>query len=207
MTVKTAINDRELIELAGGGDDRPRLLRVPQRSYVTGIILFLAPVVMFFLALTSALVVRKGLGGDWMPLTLPRVLWFTTGVILLSSVTLELARRQLRANILKGFRLWWGVSTVLGLAFLAGQLAAWRDLAAQGIYVASNPSSSFFYVLTGAHGVHLLGGLIALPFAGFREPRPDAKLTRATAVRVAAIYWHFMGGLWIFLYLLLWLGR
>ena len=197
MTAKTAT----------GGEFGLFPAAVPQRSYITGIILFLTPVGMFFLALTSALVVRKGLSGDWMPLGLPNILWATTAVILLSSFTLEVARRQLAQQQAGKFRLWWGITTVLGLGFLAGQYMAWQDLAGQGIFVSSNPSSSFFYVLTGAHGFHLAGGLVALLLVGFRNPQAWRRLTLPTAVRVSALYWHFMGGLWVYVYLLLWLGR
>ncbi len=184
-----------------------RRASISQRSYVTGIILFLAPVLMFFAALTSALVVRKGLGGDWMPLVLPNILWLTTGVILASSFTIEMARKQLEARELSRFRLWWGISTLLGLGFLAGQWMAWQDLFAQGIFVSSNPSSSFFYVLTASHAAHLAGGLLALLFVGLRRNWENTRLTLGTSVRVSAIYWHFMGGLWVYLYILLWLGR
>ena len=177
---------------------------IPQRSYVTGIILFLVPVLMFFLGLTSALVVRKGLGGDWMAVQLPGILWITTAVILFSSIALETARAQFRQGKAGAFRLWWGVTTALGVLFLAGQWMAWRDLAAQGVYLTTNPGSSFFYVLTVSHAVHLLGGLVGLLLAGFF---PLQRMSRATAVRVGAIYWHFLGGLWIYVYLLLWLGR
>ena len=177
---------------------------IPQGSYVTGIILFLVPVLMFFLGLTSAMVVRKGLGDDWMPLTLPDILLGTTAILLFSSVTLEIARRSRRRQFTGAFQIWWGVTTALGFTFLAGQWMAWRELVGQGIYISSNPSSSFFYVLTVAHAVHLLGGLAGLLLAGYV---PLTRMTRPTAVRVGAIYWHFMGGLWVYVYLLLWLGR
>ena len=86
---------------------------------------------------------------------------------------------------------------------LSGQLLAWRQLEHAGVYLSSNPSSSFFYVFTAAHGVHLLGGLVALIAVAVRGPR---RLTRGTATEVAAVYWHFMDGLWVFLFLLLFLS-
>lgn len=188
----------------GGGGGEDGVPAVPQRVYVTGMTIALGGILMFFMALTSAYIVRKGISSDWRQLALPRVLWLNTAILLASSATIARARRQLSAADPAGFRYWWGVTTALGLLFLAGQLIAWRQLAAEGVYLASNPSSSFFYVLTAAHGAHLLGGIIALLAVMLRATK---KLTRATAAEVVSIYWHFMDGLWVFLLLLLYLGR
>lgn len=190
-----------------GGDRAPGgKPRAPRRAYFTALSLGLACIVMFFMSLTSAYIVRKGLGGDWQPIELPRVLWFTTAVLVLSSLTVERARRLLAQNDVGGYRAWWGITTALGLVFLAGQYMAWLALRAQGVYLVSNPSSSFFYVLTAAHGVHLLGGILALLVVGLRRWR-NADERRSTTVDVTSIYWHFMDGLWVFLFLLLFLGR
>jgi cytochrome c oxidase subunit 3 len=180
--------------------------RAPRQAYFTALSLGLACIVMFFMSLTSAYIVRKGLGSDWQPIQLPRVLWFTTMVLVLSSFTVERARRLLAQGDVSDHRAWWGITTALGLIFLGGQYAAWLALRAQGVYLASNPSSSFFYVLTAAHGAHLLGGILALLIVGLR-PWRDAAERRSTAVEVTSIYWHFMDGLWVFLFLLLSLGR
>jgi cytochrome c oxidase subunit 3 len=102
-----------------------------------------------------------------------------------------------------GLRRWVGITAVLGAAFLALQYAGWAQLAARGIYVASNPSSSFFYVLTAAHGLHLLGGVIALSYVVYRIWRPTVWITREAVVESTALYWHFMDGLWVYLVLLL----
>jgi cytochrome c oxidase subunit 3 len=190
----------------GGGDDGAGVPAVPQRAYVTGMTVALAGILMFFMALTSAYIVRKGISLDWQPLVLPRILWLNTLVLLASSLTIARARRELMGARFDSFRYWWGITTALGLLFLGGQLLAWRQLSAAGIYLASNPSSSFFYVLTAAHGLHLLGGILALLFVGWRNFR-RAHIGRSTAVEVTLIYWHFMDGLWVFLLLLLYLGR
>ncbi len=222
MTARTASGEVELIEVGGSdrgpasaefgpgrGGDGGAASPFPQRIYISGIVLALAPMLMFFLALASAYVVRKGLSGDWIPLGLPRILWFNTAVIIVSSLTIERARRLLapQAAGLRDFRGWWGLTTALGVAFLVGQLIAWRQLAAAGIYLATNPSSSFFYLITTAHGIHLLGGLVALSVVGFRSWPAEARVSRSTAVTVSAIYWHFLGALWVFLFLLLLVGR
>ncbi len=189
-----------------GGDQAERSGAVPQRAYITGMTVGLAGILMFFMALTSAYIVRKGISLDWQTFTLPKILWLNTLVLLASSVTIERARRELNQSNLENFRYWWALTTVLGLLFLGGQFLAWRQLAAAGVYLVSNPSSSFFYVLTAAHGMHLLGGIVALLFVGWRNFR-RAHIERSTATEVTAIYWHFMDGLWVFLLLLLYLGR
>jgi cytochrome c oxidase subunit 3 len=106
---------------------------------------------------------------------------------------------------------WLMLTVLLGLGFLASQLLAWRQLVAQGIYVSSHPHSSFFYVLTGAHALHLLGGVLGLDYLLLSSRRrlvdergEEKRLVMASSM---ALYWHFMGGLWIYLFLLLFLWR
>ena len=178
---------------------------VPQRTYVTGMIVALGGILMFFMALVSAYIVRKGMPNSmWQPLELPRILWLNTVILVASSFTLARSRSLFRADNESGFRYWWGWTTVLGVFFLVGQVIAWRQLVAAGIFLKSNPSSSFFYVFTAAHGLHLVGGVLALLSVAFR---PTHRLTRGTATEVVSLYWHFMDGLWVFLFLLLLLGR
>jgi cytochrome c oxidase subunit 3 len=193
----------------GDGGSGGGAREVPRRAYFTAISLGLAAIVMFFMALTSSYIVRKGLGGDWQPVRLPRTVWFNTAVLLLSSATIEIARRKLARGVAAAFKGWWVLTTGLGLVFLAGQLIAWRQLSAAGVFLASNPASSFFYVLTAAHGLHLVGGILALLYVAFRtwSAAAGARVTQETAAEVASVYWHFMDGLWVFLFLLLTLGR
>lgn len=189
----------------GRGDgDGGRAHAVPLRAYYLGLSLGLVSILMFFMALTSAYLVRKG-QGDWLVFRMPQILWATTAVLVASSVAVERARKLLGAGSREGFRLWWGITTALGLLFLAGQLLAWQQLREAGVFLSGNPSSSFFYVLSGAHGVHVIGGLLALVVVFFR--RHYRRVTQAAAVEMAAIYWHFMDLLWVFLLLLLFLGR
>jgi cytochrome c oxidase subunit 3 len=194
----------------GGGDsgdsgDSSGATRVPQRAYITGMFIALAGILMFFMAFVSAYIVRKDMPNSaWIPLPVPRILWLNTLILIASSFTLARAHSRFTAKDEDGFRHWWATTTVLGILFVAGQIIAWRQLAAQGIFLATNPSSSFFYVFTGAHGVHLLGGILALLYVQFRATR---KVARGTAVEVVSMYWHFMDGLWLFLFLLLYLGR
>lgn len=180
---------------------------LPQRVYVTGIVMALAAIFMFFAALTSAFIVRKGLGNDWVSFALPRILWFNTAVLLASSFTIEQARRSLAQELLSSFHHWWRITTGLGLLFLGGQLVAWRQLVDSGVYLSTNPSSSFFYLLTGSHGAHLLGGVLALAYVGLRSRRDVPWPRERAAVTISSIYWHFLDALWLFVFLLLMLGR
>jgi len=178
---------------------------VPQRTYITGMTVGLGGILMFFMALVSAYIVRKDIpNSGWYPLAVPRILWLNTAVLIASSFTLAHARKLFKSNDQPGFHHWWSVTTVLGVFFLAGQIIAWQQLRAVGLFLATNPSSSFFYVFTAAHGLHLLGGVLALAWILFR---PTHRLTQGTATEVAAMYWHFMDGLWVFLFLLFLLGR
>ncbi len=189
--------------VGGGGFGRSDA--APQRAYVTGMTIALGGVLMFFMALVSAYIVRKGFpNSDWRGLDVPWILWLNTTILIASSFTVARSRNRYVAGDKEGFRHWWAVTAILGCFFLVGQLIAWRELAAAGVYLASNPSSSFFYVFTAAHGLHLLGGIAALGFVGVRASR---HLTRGTAIEVASMYWHFMDGLWVFLFMLLVLGK
>jgi cytochrome c oxidase subunit 3 len=163
----------------------------------------IAGIVMIFAAFTSALVVRRGLSTDWVPTALPHILFLNTAVLMSSSLTLELSRRSLRARLGSEFARWLYLTVALGLAFVGGQLEAWKELASRGVYLSSNPSSSFFYLLTAAHGIHLLGGIIALLVLGFRTKKLAAIPKNRVAVEVTSIYWHFMDALWIYLLILL----
>ena len=139
--------------------------------YKIGMWVGLASVVMLFTSLTSAYIVRSGTINDWIPLAVPRVMYGSTALLLLSSVSIELARRKLKHGFVESYSRYLLLTGFLGIAFLISQFFAWRQLAQQGIYLQSNPHSSFFYLLTGAHGVHIAGGLLALGFLWLRSRR------------------------------------
>lgn len=215
----------------GGGDDGPG---AGSAEYATrlrrarlGLLVALTPVLMLFVSFTSAYVVRQGLPTldpgtnqlvrDWVPVKLPVLLVVNTCVLLLSSVGMELARRQARREIAmvpnsadadvaqreKEQVPWLGMTIVLGLLFLYGQWMAWRQLAARGFYVSTTPSSSFVYLLTGTHAVHLMGGVLALSIAGVFALLRRPVSTRSIVVDVTAWYWHFMAVLWVYIFCLL----
>jgi cytochrome c oxidase subunit 3 len=186
----------------GGGDGR----HDPAPSfdtYQTVVWVLMIPIVMLFVGLTSSLVVRKGISDDWISIQIPKLLWLNTLVLFLSSAALEIARRALKRNNHDSFRVWLWITAALGTLFLLGQIAAWRQLAAQGVFLSSNPSSSFFYVLTASHGAHLIGGMAALIYLTIRVFRNQFGARRRSALKATAVYWHFMDGLWIYLMALL----
>jgi cytochrome c oxidase subunit III len=171
----------------------------------------LASIVMLFTSLTSAFIVRSASPFDWLPLATPRVMFVSTSLILLSSVSLEFARRRLKQSFHGAYSRYLLLTVLLGLGFLTSQLIAWRQLRQQGIYLATHPFSSFFYLLTGAHAIHLVGGLLGVGFLLSRSrgqtETPAALAKRQARTDAVAIYWHFMDGLWIYLFLLLFLWR
>lgn len=174
----------------------------------TGVWIGVAAITMSFAAYTSAMVVRQGSGPDWQALRLPPILYFNTLVLLASSVTFAIGRRRIEAGWAASERAagvgtgWLHLTLVLGLLFIAGQMFAWRELAAQGLYLATTPNSGFFYVLTALHALHLLGGIAALLHVLVRLRRLSDR-PPADALGAAALYWHFMDGLWLYLLLVL----
>ena len=169
------------------------------QRYRLGVWIGMGGITMFFAALTSAMVVRQGLSGDWQPFSLPPVLYLSTLVLLMSSFAIERSRREMRKNSQDGLRRWVNVTSLLGLAFLTCQVVGWQELVGRGIYLASNPANSFYYVLTAGHGLHLLGGIAALGYIWARTRSAGAWPTREAAVEAAALYWHFLDVLWIYI--------
>jgi len=175
----------------------------------TGMWLGLGAIAMSFAALTSALVVRQGSGMDWRHIPLPPILYANTLVLLASSATLEIARRRI-AGCARGIESriavpmrWLAITLSLGLLFVACQYLAWRELKAAGLYLGTNPSSSFFYVFTGVHAVHVLGGLFGLVYVVSKLKR---SILRPSTLAAASQYWHFMGIFWLYLLWMLWMN-
>jgi cytochrome c oxidase subunit III len=188
------------------GDRRLALDYSPPPSS-TAIWVVLFAISMMFAAFTSALVVRKGSSLDWRTFKLPSILFFNTFILFASSVTLEVSRRRIAAfmgniqNQVESPARWLYITLSLGMLFVAGQYVAWSQLRAEGLYLATNPSSSFFYVLTVTHALHVLGGLGGLVYVIRKLGK--SSLRRST-LDAAARYWHFMDLLWLYLLLLLW---
>ena len=190
-----------------GGDLRQVKDYAPPPSS-TGIWVVMASIAMSFAAFTSALVVRQGSATDWRHLTLPGILYLNTVVLLASSVALEVARRQVgafmggRSGRVTQPALWLYITLFLGVLFVAGQYVAWLQLRSQGLYLATNPNSSFFYVLTAMHALHVSGGLGGLVRVIYRL---NKSILRKSTLDATSRYWHFMDALWVYLLALLWM--
>lgn len=217
----------------GGGDsdnwgDRSNGRRGPRERlarYRMGIFFALASDLMFFVAIVSTFFVSQSTGhfdaynnyvNEWLPTVIPPILWLNTAVLILSSITMEYARRHmfrevdvmdewlgLGKPITRRAIPWVAATVVLGLLFLVGQWIAWTQLAMQHVFFRSNPSSHFFYLITGVHGIHLLLGIFGLIAALVGLYISRSLETRQIMVDVASWYWHSMGIFWIFLFVLL----
>jgi cytochrome c oxidase subunit III len=175
----------------------------------TGIWVGLAAIAMMFAALTSALYVREGSATDWHHIVLPQIIWFNTLALVASSVALEVARRRVAAFMRgqdtsrSGPTMRLNVAMALGLVFVVGQYLAWLKLRSEGLYLPTNPNSSFFYVFTAVHVVHVVGGLGGLTRVMVKFRSKVHPLRRST-IDATSYYWHFMGMLWIYLLGVLW---
>jgi cytochrome c oxidase subunit III len=215
----------------GGGGGSPDYEGRLRRARL-GLAVLVVPITMLFVAFTSAYIVRQGLPTfdertgkyvtDWLQMNLPVAgLLLNTLLLLVSSLTVELARRQLMREValapvesIPGVSLgqqrnfpWLAATVVLGVGFLTGQWLVWQELAARGFYVATSPSSSFFYLLTAAHGIHLAGGILVMLYAVVITLLRKPVETRCIVVDITAWYWHFMAVLWIYIFALLYFAR
>jgi cytochrome c oxidase subunit 3 len=188
----------------GGGGDGSDGRGADRRASFTGLFVGLAACTMVFAALSSAFVVRRGLSdsNDWVGINKPVILLWNTGILLLSSLLLDFSRRALKSGHRSRFNLWWTCATVLGFLFLAGQGYAWYQLRQAGMFISTNAASSFFYVFTAAHALHILGGLAALLYVDVQALRLRLGPAKRTWIDVSAIFWHFLDGLWLYLMLL-----
>lgn len=177
-----------------------------ERASRSGIWVGIFAITMSFAAFTSALFVREGTT-DWGHLILPPILYLNTLALLASSATFEFSRRALQSSALsvadarQRASLWLLATLALGMAFCLGQYIAWQNLRAQGIYLATNPNSSFFYLLTFLHVLHVSVGILALLYVACRIGIGGAAIRRSL-FQNTLIYWHFLGVLWVYLLLL-----
>jgi cytochrome c oxidase subunit 3 len=190
MAATTTVVTTPITQIAGG-----TRLAGHVEACRSGIWVGIFAIIMSFAALTSALLVRQG-SGEWSHIVVPSILYANTAALLLSSFTMEMSRRALARSA--GVSAWIAITLLLGLSFIAGQYLAWRHLAAQGLYLATNPNSSFLYVFTGMHALHLLGGIAVLVYLLGRVIGGHSSL-RHHLLDNTAVYWHFMGGLWLYL--------
>ena len=177
-------------------------VRLREDQLRLGLWMFLATVTMLFAAFTSAYVVRRS-GSDWHHVALPSTLWLNTVLLAASSVAVEIANREGLRRRWRGAAISMTAAVAFGVAFLAGQVFAWRQMVALGVYLPSSPHSSFFFMLTGAHAVHVVAALAVLMW-GLANTRGAWTNPRAWAARLdlCRTFWHFLGGVWLFLFAL-----
>jgi len=184
----------------GGGDDPGSSFPISKGQL--GVWILLTAIIMLFAGLSSAYIVLRGVPA-WQNIELPSLLWPNTAILLMSSVAIEISRRAVRRGDIQSMKRWLAAGGVLGVAFLAGQLAAWRQLVNAGVYLPSTLQSSFFYILSGLHGLHLMGGVIALSWVLSRALKNRLSASNHEPLKLCALYWHVMDALWIYLFLLL----
>jgi cytochrome c oxidase subunit III len=167
-----------------------------------GLGVFLTVAGSLFALFISAYSMRMGMV-DWRVLPVPKLLWFNTGVLVLSSVALQWAYLAARRDDIEGVFVGLIAGGASAVTFLVGQLLAWQQLSVAGYFVASNPANSFFYLLTAAHGLHLMGGMVALGRTTAKVWRGAETAEMRLSVELCTIYWHFLLLVWLVLFGLL----
>jgi cytochrome c oxidase subunit III len=203
--------DHDPFYSGGGGDDHDHQHRGAPGAGILAMRFLLVSITMLFVTIGFAYHERARTSVHWQHISVPPLLWVSTGLILASTWTLEIGRSAFQRRNSTRFAQWLALTVAIGTGFLASQAFSLRELARQGLYLRNNPHSSLFYVLTGAHGIHLLGGMIALCcmlITAFRRPEVVLFDFRRQAGRIsaAALYWHFLAGIWLclFICLLIW---
>ena len=191
LTAKPWLEEGPIGEFPGAG-------AMTQPAAKIGLGVFLAVAGCLFTLVISAYSVRQNMA-DWRALPLPKLLWFNTGVLVLSSIALQWAHVAARRNDLEGVIVGLLAGGVSAVVFLVGQLLAWQQLRVAGYFVASNPANSFFYLITAVHGLHLTGGLVALGRTTARVWRGTELTEMRLSVELCAIYWHFLLLVWLVL--------
>lgn len=181
-----------------------QIVQTQQKSREALMWLGIISMIMFFAGLTSAYVVRRGEAGSWVVIDLPYLFYYSTASILLASALFVYSYNKLKAGELQQFKLAMVGTLLLGILFVVMQFKAYGYLVEHGLYLASkNPASSFLYILTAAHLAHLVGGLLMLLLVVVKAIRNKYSATNNHGIYVASIYWHFLGVLWVLLFLFL----
>jgi len=171
-----------------------------------GMWLFMASVMMLFMSLTSAYIVRQS-EGNWVFFELPSLFYVTSVIIVLSSITMQLGYAWAKRDNASMTKLMLLITSVFGIAFLAGQFFGWKQLVGNSIYLVGNPSGSFLYILTGLHGLHIISAIIFLLIMLNASLKGKVHAGNMTKMEMCTTYWHFLGGLWLYLFVFLLLYR
>src|SRR5687767_11090230 len=172
--------------------------------------LFMVSVIMVFGAFTSAYIVRQA-EGNWMDFPMPSMFWFTTVIILLSSGTMHWAYFAAKRDNIEMAKVAMSITAILGIAFLIGQYMGWAELVREGVHFVgrdgSAVSGSFLFVISGVHGVHVISGVIFLLFVLVAVFRLKVHSRSLLQIEMCTTYWHFLDGLWLYLFVFLLLNR
>jgi len=164
--------------------------------------LFLVTVVMVFAAFTSAHIVRQA-SGNWLEYDLPSLFWTTSGIIILSSGFMHWAYMSAKKNDYDKVKIALSITSALGIIFLYGQFKAWGQMVDANVFFVGNPAGSFLYIFTGLHGLHLIAGVIYLLYLLVLSFRMKVNAQNMLNMEMCATFWHFLGGLWIYLFIFL----
>ncbi|MBI3482762.1 MAG: cytochrome c oxidase subunit 3 [Bacteroidetes bacterium] len=168
--------------------------------------LFLASVMMLFMSITSAYIVRQA-EGNWVYFDLPSLFYVTSAIIVASSVTMQLAYFTAKKDNTSSAKTMVLITSILGVAFLVGQFLGWKQLVANSIYLVGNPSGSFLYIITGLHGLHIISAVVFLLIILNSVFKGKVHSGNMTKMEMCTTYWHFLGGLWLYLFVFLLLYR
>ena len=168
--------------------------------------LFLASVMMLFASWTSAYIVRQA-EGNWLYFDLPALFYYTTGIIIISSITMQWAYFSARQDNIERVKSLVTATSVLGILFLVGQVLAWSDLVSNSVYFVGNPSGSFIYVITGFHGLHIISAIVFLLIVLWSAAKERIHSKNMAQMEMCTTYWHFLGGLWVYLFVFLLINR
>lgn len=165
--------------------------------------LFIVSIIMIFASLTSAFIVRRA-EGNWIIYDLPFALWLSSIIIILSSISMHWSILFLKKGNVSNSKLALSITIILGLAFGVSQYLSWNNLVEQKVFFAfANPGGSFFYVLTGLHAFHILTGILYVLVTLFKVSANKINLSNIIQLEMCATYWHFLGALWLYLFVFL----
>ncbi|MGB3588481.1 MAG: cytochrome c oxidase subunit 3 [Tunicatimonas sp.] len=195
--------EKEIDQISLREEPQPILSMHPQKFALW---LFIVTVVMIFAAFTSAYIVRRS-EGNWLDFELPPLFWTTAGIIFASSISMHWAYISAKRDQIIQLRAALLITLGLGIAFLIGQFMAWGALVNIEVFFVGNPAGSFVYVLSGVHGVHIISALIFLMVVVVKAFRYKVHSKRMDTMEMCVTYWHFLDGLWLYLFLFLLLNR
>lgn len=161
--------------------------------------LFIITIIMLFASQTSAYIVRRA-EGNWTEFEIPLIFWYSSLVLIVSSIFMQLSLTAAKKDEFGKLKAFISISFLLGIIFLIMQYIGWQNLQTQGIYLKGNPSGSFYYIITGLHGFHLITGLIVMLFSFYSSFKMDIHSKNLIRLEVCTIYWHFLDLLWIYLF-------